>query len=93
MKVIEIVAAHLAAQGFDGLVQTDAECGCLADDLVPCCGDFSACEPGYRGAHADDPGEWAIYRTQEAARESVKAARLKTPNVPVEPDTTARKEP
>lgn len=39
--VIEIVKAHLEAQGFDGLVQTDAACGCLLDDLQPCCGDLA----------------------------------------------------
>lgn len=79
--VIEIVKAHLEANGFDGLVQTDGACGCLLDDLQPCCGDFGTCEPGYRGMHADEPGEWAIYRTKEAARESCTEARLKTPNV------------
>jgi len=35
-RVIEIVKAHLEANGFDGLVAVDAECGCLCDDLAPC---------------------------------------------------------
>lgn len=48
MKVIEIVAAHLRANGFDGLVQQDAQCGCLLDDLAPCCDQIDSCEPGYR---------------------------------------------
>lgn len=75
-KVIEIVRAHLESNGFDGLVQSDAECGCLCDDLAPCNGDFSACEPGYRGADLNgDPGDWFIYRTKAAALESVAAAR------------------
>lgn len=34
--VIEIVAEHLQAGGFDGLANADAECGCFLDDLVPC---------------------------------------------------------
>ena len=90
--VIEIVKAHMEANGFDGLVQADAECGCLCDDLVPCGGDFSTCEPGYRGMSADEPGEWGIYRTKAKALESVALARLKTPNVRVQPDTTALQE-
>lgn len=76
--VIEIVKAHLVANGFDGLVQTDAECGCLCDELAPCGGDFSSCEPAYRGA--DENGElddWAMYRTKERARESVETVKAK----------------
>jgi hypothetical protein len=71
MKVIEIVKAHLEANGFDGLVHTDAGCGCLCDDLAPCCQDISQCEPGYRGADESEDSDWAIYRTKERARESV----------------------
>ena len=72
MRVIEIVKAHLVANGFDGLVQTDAECGCLCEDLAPCAGDFGACEPGYRGADEEgNADDWAIYRTKERALESV----------------------
>jgi hypothetical protein len=78
MKVIEILAAHIKAGGFDGLVQADTECGCLLDELAPCCGDFSACEPGYRGVSVDPEysfKDWAIYRTKQAALDSVAAAR------------------
>ncbi len=75
MKVIEIVRAHLEAVRCDGLVQVDADCGCLIDDLAPCSSDFSSCEPGYRGVLKDDPTEWAMYRTREAARQSVADAK------------------
>ncbi len=78
--VIAILKAHLEARGFDGLVAVDAECGCLCDDLVPCSGDFGQCEPGYRGAHAEEPGEWAIYRTKEGALDSLAEAENKKPN-------------
>ena len=74
--VIEIVKAHLVVNGFDGLVQTDAECGCLLDDLQPCGGDFAACEPGYRGVGREDPECWAIYRTKAAALKSVEDGRV-----------------
>ena len=79
MKVIEIVRAHLVGEGFDGLVQANAECGCLCDDLAPCAGDWSDCEPGYRGMHASEPGEWAIYRTKAAALASVRGAEQEQP--------------
>jgi len=83
-RVIEILKAHLIAEGFDGLVQVDPECGCLLDDLRPCCGDFGECEPAYRGVLLDgEHVDWAMYRTKEAARESCEASRLKTPNVGV----------
>lgn len=80
MRVIEIVKERLVTDGFDGLVAPHADCGCLCDDLAPCSSDFGQCEPGYRGMHADEPGEWAIYRTKEAARESCALARSNTPN-------------
>jgi len=73
--VIEIVRDHLVSNGFDGLVQEDSECGCLCDDLAPCGGSISSCQPGYRGVFKEEPSEWAIYRTKEAARESVAVAR------------------
>jgi hypothetical protein len=78
--VIEIVKAHLVANGFDGLVQTDAECGCLCDELAPCGGDFSSCEPAYRGANIDQtysPDDWAMYLTKERARESVETVKAR----------------
>ncbi len=70
MRVIEIVKAHLVANGFDGLVSSNGECGCKADDLAPCGDVQSGCEGGYVGVSTEDPGEWGIYRTQEAARAS-----------------------
>lgn len=66
--VIKIVAEHLLANGFGGLLACDAECGCELDDLVPCNSDFSQCEPAYK--HADPRPEnkegWAMWRRKEA---------------------------
>lgn len=67
MKVIEIVTAHLNANGFTGLVSVDSGCGCEIGNLVPCDCDPSTCEPGYK--HADprggDPRAWAIWKQKE----------------------------
>jgi len=63
--VIEIVAEHLRANGFGGLVSVGGGCGCELGDLVPCTSDCSQCEPGYKH---DDPrmkGEWAIWKQKE----------------------------
>lgn len=77
-RVIEIVKAHLEANGFDGLVQTDAECGCLCDDLAPCGGEFGQCEPAYRGADlSGEHGDWAMYTSKEDARNSCAEALLR----------------
>ena len=68
--VIRIVAEHLRDNGFDGLVHTDAECGCEVDDLAPCRGDFGSCEAAHRGMSKDEPGEWAMYVSKDAAERS-----------------------
>ena len=61
--IIQIVRKHLADNGYSGLRQPDAECGCELDDLNPCGDSFAECKPGYR--HADPrPGQedgWAIF--------------------------------
>lgn len=76
--VIEIVKAHLIANGFDGLVQQDAVCGCLCDDLAPCCDNISSCKPGYRGADENgNPGDWAIYTNKARALESIDVVRAR----------------
>lgn len=49
MNVREIIKKHLEDNGFDGLYNTDGECACLKDDLLPCQDDSQECEPGYKG--------------------------------------------
>lgn len=44
--VIEIMAAHIEANGFDGLF-APGECACRKDDLAPCGDIHSDCIPGY----------------------------------------------
>lgn len=65
MLVIDIVKAHLTAEGFGGLVSEYGECGCALGDLAPCSFDFSQCEPGYVHINPSDPDAWAIWRQKE----------------------------
>ncbi len=46
--VIDIIEAHLKANGFDGLFSCDGECACEIGDLAPCDGFQRDCEAGYR---------------------------------------------
>lgn len=65
--VIEIVKAHLVAEGFDGLVSEDSFCGCALDDLVPCGEDCSGCRGGYRHFDPRSLGgeSWAMWGQKE----------------------------
>ncbi len=47
MNVHDIVKQYLKDNGFDGLCTED--CGCLIDDLFPCCQEgLVDCVPGYK---------------------------------------------
>lgn len=48
LTVLEIVEAHLRANGYDGLVSEDRECACLVSDLAPCGEMMETCVAGYR---------------------------------------------
>lgn len=48
MDVRQIVAEYLKANGFDGLSDGPAECGCKLEDLMPCSYPFQLCKPGHR---------------------------------------------
>lgn len=48
MNVREIVEGYLKSNGYTGLVYDWGECGCTIDDLAPCDGVLSECEPGYK---------------------------------------------
>jgi hypothetical protein len=37
MTVKEIIKQYLKANGYDGLVSDDGDCGCELEDVWPCC--------------------------------------------------------
>jgi hypothetical protein len=57
MNVKEIVTKYLKANDFDGLVNTDVECGCQLSDIF-CCDSYCAdCRPAYK-VKPDKDSEW-----------------------------------
>ena len=60
MNVKEILTNYLKENGFDGLFNVYAECGCKTDDLAPCdCMNINDCESGYLKSATVDC-EWNI---------------------------------
>jgi len=53
MDIKGIVKKYLKDNGFDGLVECFAECGCEINDLMPCDSPSIDCQPGYK--HVADP--------------------------------------
>ena len=72
MNVIDIVLEFLEQNNYNGLLNSDYECGCLKDDLVPCGEITGNCVAGYKvmctsecdheGYDPDDPNCWHIQR-------------------------------
>ena len=56
ISVKEIVAKWLAANGYDGLVDPDRECGCQVSDLMPCGEGNLECEAGHKREAAPKTG-------------------------------------
>ena len=54
MDVKEIIKEYLEKNDFTGLLSD--HCGCEIDDLIPCDGCCSMCEPGYK--INDESGEY-----------------------------------
>lgn len=46
--VLEMVAANLKENGYDGLYDDGGECACDLDDLAPCSQIGERCRAGYR---------------------------------------------
>jgi hypothetical protein len=47
MTIGEMLRGWLVEHGFDGLCNSEFECGCGLDDLFPCESCFDDCEPAY----------------------------------------------
>lgn len=73
--VLEIVKDYLSSNGYGGLFNEDADCGCQLSDLSPCDSPCMDCEAGYkvacsdacRDAHELQPHGWHIQREKPAA--------------------------
>lgn len=65
LHVIEIVELYLVSNGFSGLVQEDADCGCELSDLAPC-GDMGmSCSAGYKHMRPNcKTSDWVITESQ-----------------------------
>ena len=55
--VRNIVESYLRDNGFDGLSESDTECGCGVEDLAPCGGMEENCRPAYQ-VPLPDGGVW-----------------------------------
>ncbi len=49
LTVAEIVVMYLKENGYEGLYNIDADCGCELGDLMPCCEAADDCHAGYKG--------------------------------------------
>jgi hypothetical protein len=67
----EIVEAWLKQNGFDGLYNSDAECGCLIGDLAPCGEIPLECTAGYKQPCDESCGDhdWHIGPKGEVVKE------------------------
>jgi hypothetical protein len=61
MTVKEIVKEYLEEKGFDGLVNTDIECGCDKDTLFPCESTCENCSPAYKHVEIIGGEETDVY--------------------------------
>ena len=75
--VITIIADHLRANGFDGLVNLDAECACELGDLAPFCDDIRSCNPGYR--HMTPGGEYDWIMSTKKTRSATRRCEAAPP--------------
>jgi hypothetical protein len=57
MNLQEIVKKYLEENGYDGLCDSDTECACRLDDLMPCGEPGICCEAG----HLTKPPEGVDY--------------------------------
>ena len=69
---LTMLAEALTAQGYDGLVTPDAECGCEVSDLARCASDFGSCKPGYKHLNpkTGSPLVWLMCVSKDAPDQS-----------------------
>ena len=48
MNLKDLAIDWLKRNGYDGLYSDGGSCGCVLDDLMPCCGPSEDCHAGYR---------------------------------------------
>ena len=65
MNIRKIVEDWLDGNRYDGLYNTDGECACALDDLMPCDRYDSSCEPGYFGPCPPECGEHDFHVVRE----------------------------
>ena len=74
MEVKDIVGEWLKANGYDGLVSDDRECGCVLADLAPCSGMGEHCEAAYKGPGNEEWPDFVMYASKDA-RDAAKRGR------------------
>lgn len=78
MTLIDIIQQHLKDNDFDGLYNSNLQCGCERDDLMPCGEPSAVCTPGYKrlcdptaedcADHGVGPGAWHIQQEKPEVR-------------------------
>jgi len=61
MEIREIVKDYLEEHGYDGLFQPGV-CGCIINDLMPCCEPGTDCEAGHRCDCPSEDSEYMVKR-------------------------------
>jgi len=63
-KTREAVKKWLTENGYDGLVNAYAECGCEIADLAPCEHNCLECEPAYKGPITEEGELFRMYEVK-----------------------------
>ena len=75
MTVLEIVKKYLEDNGYDGLCNTDFECGCSINNLEPCGAMRSDCQAAYVAESPDNPDYDYLYFPTKEERDHYIAIR------------------
>jgi len=72
MNCLDIICKYLSKNGFDGLCNHDAECGCGLKDIAPCSSDVSFCEPAYdHGPRAGYDNYYSTVRPKKTVKKGI----------------------